>query len=113
MMPTPITTLHTLRELGEFEPAVLALIKASQLNPGYFGIHNNLGNIHQEVGHLDEAAAAYSKAIEFEAGSVEAFISWRRAHASQGKLGRSGRRLPQAIAISRTIPRLTTILAGR
>ena len=38
--------------------------KALRINPNYFGIYDNLGNIFREIGHLDKSISFFKKGLE-------------------------------------------------
>lgn len=66
--PQTYALLGTARyNLADYEGAIRAWDKASDLSPRYRGeMLNNIGNALRDQGRLEEAEAAYAKAMEIE-----------------------------------------------
>lgn len=64
---------NILKELGEFENALVSLDKAIELDPSYAEAHNNKGNLLQELHRYDEAIACYEQAIALQPFYAEAY----------------------------------------
>lgn len=56
------------QHLGRFDDARTELALALQANPGYLPAWLNLGNLCEQIGDRDAAAAAYAKALEIAPG---------------------------------------------
>ena len=50
-----ITSVITLKELGQLDAAVKSYEKAIAIKPDFAEAHNNLGNVFNELGQLDAA----------------------------------------------------------
>ncbi|HXH03241.1 MAG TPA: tetratricopeptide repeat protein, partial [Candidatus Competibacteraceae bacterium] len=92
------------QRLGRAREAIASYQRAAELYPGDFaGIHNNLGALWQELGDLEQARAAYARALALQP-------DYARAHCNLGSvLVAQGRRAEGVAAYRRALqhdPRL-------
>ena len=66
---------NALKELGQFEDALLAYGRALDLNPDFAEARNNRGHALRDLGRLDEALADCRRAVELKPDFAEAHIN--------------------------------------
>jgi tetratricopeptide (TPR) repeat protein len=68
-------------------------------NPDFADTHYNLGRALQEMGHTDEALAAYRRAIQLNPRNARAFDNLAALQAAGGRLDEAERNLREAIRL--------------
>ncbi len=69
----------------DFEQAMEELIQGMSARPDHPATHYNLGNLHMEQGRVDEALAAYRKALGLDPDFVPAYINMAFAYNASGR----------------------------
>lgn len=69
---------------GQLEEAILAYKFYQKLNPNFYSIYHNLGEVLAEQGRLDEAVTAYRRAVELNPKSAWSHHNLKEVLAKQG-----------------------------
>lgn len=88
-----------LRQLGQFDQAILAFQTSLRLKPNYVNAYCNLGATLCEQRKFDEAIDAYQGAIKLEPGSASAFFGLGTALKGRGQLDQAVAAYRKAISI--------------
>jgi tetratricopeptide (TPR) repeat protein len=82
------TTFHLGRvraALGEPERALQALDRAAELDGDYAPVHWRRGELLEELGRLDDAQAAFRRALELAPGEPQALLGLARVHLARDR----------------------------
>ena len=85
-------------QIGQYDQAVLAFKEAIKIKPEYADAYNNMGNVFQDQGKLDEAIEAF-KAISLKPDLYGAYFNIGNALQKQGKLVKSIEAYSKAISL--------------
>ena len=102
--PNHVEGLHLFgilnNQLGRRDDAVEYIAKAAALEPGNFGIQNNLGNALKDIGRLEEAIAHYDKALALKPNNAESFSNKGIALRTLNRFRVAGECFAKAIELS-------------
>ena len=93
-----------LRLQGRFPEAVQSHRRAIELNPGWWGRHNDLAHTFLDQGEYEEAAASYRRAIELDPGSAARWNNLSLLLFEQGRLDEAITNLRRAIELDPNNP---------
>lgn len=105
--PDPYVNLSAvLRETGQIQAAYDAILAAAAVDPGLLAAHLNAGVIAEDLGHADEAAAHYARALELDPASVDAHDAMCRFLEARNRLDALARAVERAIAATNGAPQI-------
>ena len=73
-------------DIGDIEPALIALERAIEINPSLAESHMNLGNVYLKKGRVQDAIYEYQTALEINASEAKAHFNLANAYAKRGWL---------------------------
>jgi len=102
----------SLSEQGEFEQAIFAFKRATDLEPGWAGPHVNLGVVFGRMGKTSKAIEAYQCALEREPENPVAYFNLGTAQHKVGQRSEAVKTLEELLQLTPDYPHVRGALAN-